>query len=121
MNKKMFVQLCINFNKEPNEMLYDLWKEELDGYDVRYINKAIKKIILEDRYMPNLNRVIEVLNNLEYIYITEEEKLLKMSEIGVKPDWVDKKIINEPIDEETKKEFEVFKTFIEELENGQRL
>ena len=43
------------------------------------------------------------------------EKVLKT--IKKTPDWLNREIINEPIDDETKKDFEEFKSFLEDFRN----
>ena len=110
MNKKQFVKLCINFNKEPSEDLFDLWKEALEDYDPYYIELALKNIITNDRYFPTLNRIIEELRNLPCIEIPENEKIKRMKAKGVVPNWLGKNITSNEGEED-----EEFKTFIEEF------
>lgn len=43
------------------------------------------------------------------------EKVLKT--IKKTPDWLNKEIVNEPIDDETKKDFEDFNNFLEDFRN----
>lgn len=117
MNKDLFKKLCLNFNKEPDKELYDLWNEELEVINSIYVEKAIKNIMKKDKFMPNLNRVFEELNKLGDVYITEEEKVKKWVQNGVKPSWYNNEIINEKIDKETEEIFEDFNNFIQEFRN----
>lgn len=90
MNKKDFAKLCMNYDKEPNEELYELWNEELKDYDNYYVEMAIKNIIANDRYFPTLSKVIEELKNLPPMEISVEEKIKRMKEKGVIPSWLEK-------------------------------
>lgn len=118
MNKKDFAKLCFNYSKEPNEDLYDLWGYNLRCYDEEEIQKAINIIIANDKYFPTLSRVLEVVKdivNKENIEYDEKYMKEKMINSGVIPDWLDKPIINKPIDDETKETYEDFKKFMEEF------
>ena len=121
MNKKDFAKLCFNFNKDPNEDLYELWKDNLRPYDDNEIQKAINTIISTDKYFPTLSRFLEVVKDIvskENVDIDDEKYIReKMKKHNIHPEWLDKEIINEPIDEETKKEFDDFNKFIEEFRN----
>lgn len=48
--------------------------------------------------------------NINYI-----SKVLENKKIDITPNWLNKKIINEEIDEQTKKDIEDFKKFLEEF------
>ena len=120
MNKKDFAKLCFNYNKEPNEDLYDLWSYNLRCFDEEEMQKTINRIITTDQYFPTLNRLLEVAKqvvreeNIEY----DEKQLGGIFERkGVVPEWYGKEIENEPIDEETEKEFKDFQTFLEDFRN----
>ena len=119
MNKKIFKQLCMNYNKEADKDLYELWEHNLRCFDEEEIQKAISIIITVDKYFPTVNRILEVVKDVvskESIdYNSESAVKEKMERLNIKPEWIDKKIINEPIDEETVKEFEDFNKFIEEF------
>lgn len=112
MNKKDFAKLCFNYGKEPNEDLFELWSYNLRCYDEDEMQKAINIIIAQDKYFPTLNRVLEVVKDVvsKEVFIKDETKYKNT-------EWYDKEIINEEIDEETKKEFEDFNKFIEEFRN----
>ena len=110
MNKKDFAKLCFNYNKEPNEELYELWNDNLKPYDEEEIQKAINIIISQDKYFPTLSRVLEVVKEIvsKEIFIKDETKYKNTS-------WYGKEIINKEIDKETQKQFEDFNQSIEEF------
>ena len=111
MNKKLFAQLCINYNKEPNEELYLLWNEELQDYDPYYVEVALKNIIKNEKYFPTLNRVMQEIKDLPCIEIPESIKRKRMKERGVIPSWLNRQIKTVENDEED----EEFKQFIAEF------
>ena len=53
------------------------------------------------------------IKNINYVIKTLQNK-------KVKPDWLDKEIINEPIDEKTDKDFNDFKDFINDFRGSWR-
>lgn len=110
MNKKDFAKLCFNFNKEPNEDLYELWEYNLRCYDEEELSKALNNIIAKDKYFPTLNRILEVVKDIvsKKTFIKDESKYKNTK-------WYNKEIINQLIDEETQKEFDNFNKFIEEF------
>lgn len=114
MNKKQFAKLCMNYDKEPNEELYSLWNEMLEDYDPYFIEVAIDNIIQNDKFFPTYSRVLEVLNNIPPMEIPEEEKIKRMKNKGVIPEWFNKEIPESEIEEDDE-----FKTFIEGFRNGQ--
>lgn len=116
MNKKDFAKLCFNYNKEPNEELYELWEYNLRCYDEEELSKAINIIIANDKYFPTLSRVLEVVKEIvskEDIIYDDEYKKEKIQKCGVIPKWLDQEIVNQEIDEQTKKEYDEFMGFIE--------
>lgn len=114
MNKQLFKQLCINYNRTADKDLFELWEYNLRPYDEEELKKAFGIIMVQDKYFPNLNRVLEVVKDVVNKELTNDRyKLEKLDRI--KPEWYGKEIENEPIDEETKKEFEDFNKFIEEF------
>ena len=118
MNKRLFKQLCMNYNKEADKELYELWEYNLRCYDEEELAKAINIIIANDKYFPTLSRILEVVKdivNKENIEYDEKYMKEKMINSGVIPDWLDKPIINKPIDDETKETYEDFKSFLEEF------
>ena len=84
MNKKLFISLCMNYNKEADARLYELWEESLKDYDPYVVEKAISNIMLKDKFMPNLNRILEEIKNTKVEY-TEEMKLKRWKEQGIEP------------------------------------
>lgn len=100
MNKKDFAKLCFNFNKEPNEDLYELWEYNLRCYDGEELSRAINIIIANDKYFPTLSRVLEVVKDivLKETFIKDESKYKNTK-------WYGKEIINQPIDKETQQEY----------------
>lgn len=106
MNKKLYKSLCDNFNKEINTDLYDMWKEELKDYDEKLVEQAIKQVIMNDKYMPTLARIIEVIKNLPPLEITEAEKINRWEKKGIHPSWLDKAIVDEKLTDEELAELE---------------
>lgn len=119
MNKKDFVKLCFNFSKEPSEELFELWEYNLRCYDEDEIQKAIGIILTQDKYFPTLNRMLEVVKGIvekeEIIQDDEDAIRKKMKRLNIRPEWLDKEIKSQPIDEETKEFEKEFKNFIEEF------
>lgn len=113
MNKTLFKQLCMNYNKQPDKELYELWEYNLRPYDEEEIQQAINIITTNDKYFPTLNRLLEVVKDivLKETFIKDESKYKNTK-------WYGKEIINQPIDEETQKEFDDFNNFIKEFRNG---
>ena len=119
MNKKIFKQLCINFNKEPDKELYELWEYNLRPYDEEEIQKAVERIIATDKYFPTFSRILEIVKDVvskeDFDYSNEDYIKEKMKKHNIHPDWLDKEITNEPIDEKTQETFEDFNNFIQEF------
>lgn len=113
MNKKQFAKLCMNYDKEPNEELYSLWNEMLEDYDSYFVEVAIDNIIKNDKFFPTFSRVLEELKKLPPMEIPEEEKIKRMKDKGVIPEWLNKEIPESEIEEDTD-----FKKFIEEFRNA---
>ena len=105
----------MNFDKEPNEELFNMWTEMLEDYDPYYIQVAIDNIIKNDKFFPAFNRILEEIKNLPPIEIPEEEKIKRMKAKRVKPEWLGKEIENQPIDDETENIFSNFQNFIKEF------
>lgn len=120
MNKKDFAKLCFNYNKEPNEDLYELWEYNLRCYDEDEMQKAINIIIAQDKFFPTLSRVLEVVKDVvrkEDVFKNEDAIIEKAKRLNINLKWYNEDIESEPVDEETKKTFEDFKKFIEEFRN----
>ena len=122
MNKQLFKKLCLNYGKDPNKDLYELWSNELRPYDEEELEKAISIIVANDKFFPTLSRVLEVVKEVvknEVIDFNSEASVRKkMERLNIHPDWLDKEIENEPMDEETQKEFDDFQEFLEEFRNS---
>lgn len=114
MNKKLFIRLCKNFDKEPDKDLYELWDEELEDIDNYYIELAVKKIIKTYSYFPILKKIMEELNTID-VYLPIEEKTKRMIEKNIIPEWLNKEIINEEITNE--EDFKDFQNFIQEFKS----
>jgi hypothetical protein len=95
MNKKLYKMLCLNFNKELDKDMYEFLSEELIDYDPYYVEQAIKKIIREDRFFPNISRILDVIKSIPTHYFSEEEKIQRWSEHNIRPKWLDKELANE--------------------------
>jgi len=120
MNKKQFKKLCLNYGKDANVDLYELWNYNLRCFDEDEIEKTINIIISTDQYFPTLNRLLEVAKQVvreEDIDYDEKQLGGIFKEKGVVPEWYGKEIENEPIDEETEKEFNEFQAFLEDFRN----
>mgnify|MGYP003293357869 CR=1 FL=1 len=88
------------------------------SFDIDLSNiKTINNIIKTDTYFPTMARILEELKNLPFEEIPTEEKRRRMKEKGVEPSWLDKVFEDEEVDEMTLKEFDDFKSFIEEFRN----
>lgn len=110
MNKQLFKQLCMNYNKEADKDLYELWNYNLRCYDEEEIQRTINIIISNDKYFPTLSRMLEVIKQIiEKKFFTKDKIKYKNTK------WFNKEIINEKIDEQSKKDFEDFKRFLEEF------
>ena len=104
----LFKQLCMNYDKVPNEELYILWKNELKDFDPYYIEVAIKNIIARDRYFPTLSKILEELKNVPAMEIPQEVKIKRMKDKGVIPSWLNQNINESEIEVDYE-----FKNFIE--------
>lgn len=108
MNKKDFAMLCINYGKEPNEDLFELWKYNLRPYDEEEIKKTFNIIMAQDKFFPTLNRIIEVVKDL-----VSKEETIKI--IKIKPERYFNETTNLEIDEETENIYNDFQNFIKEF------
>lgn len=115
MRIELFKQLCANFNKEPNEDLYLLWNEQLEDYDPYYLEIAIGNIIRNDNFFPTISRVLEELKRIPLEEIPTSEKIRRMKERGIEPEWLDKVFEEEMLDEEDEGTFNDFQNFIQEF------
>ena len=118
MYKETFKKLCMSFDKKPNQELYEYWDEILEDYDPYFIDIAINNIIKNDKFFPTIARIIEEIQNTPYEEISTEEKRRRMKEKGINPEWVDKVIENEEVEQNDIDTFNEFKSFLEGLKNG---
>jgi len=118
MKVELFRKLCMNFNKEPNEELYLLWKEQFDDYDPYYLEIVINNIIANDSYFPTISKVIEEFKKTNCKEIPVKEKERRKKEKNVIPNWLYKEIINQPINNEVEKKYNNFNSFLEEFRNA---
>lgn len=113
MNKKIYKMLCANYNKELDKEMYEFLEEELKEYDPLIVEIAIKELIRNERYMPNLAKILDAIQNITFIEISEEQKIARWEEKGIHPKWLDTKITYKETDEkeleQLKKDFEIFK------------
>ena len=116
MNKNLFKQLCINYNKEADKDLYNLWEHNLRCYDENEVQKAINIIISQDKYFPTFSRMLEAVKSVvekQILNIDENYKREKMINLKIKPQWFDKNIVAEPIEPD-----EEFQNFIKKFRNA---
>ena len=121
MNKTIFKKLCLNYDKEPDKDLYELWEYQLRAYDEEEIQQMVEYIITNDRFFPTLSRVLEVIKEIAKkeldTFDSEKNVREKMKRLNIHPTWLDQEIVNEPIDEETQETFEDFNSFLMEFRN----
>lgn len=113
MNKNLFKQLCMNFNKDADKELYNMWEYNLRCFDEEEIKKAISIIISQDKYFPTFSRLLEVIKgivNKEQLNINENTKREKMVTLKVVPKWLNENIETKEIEED-----EEFNKFINEF------
>ena len=112
MNKTLYKKLCMNYGKELDKETYEFMEEALRQYDDKLVEQAIKQIIMNDKFMPTLARIIEVIKEQPILEITEEDKLERWEKKGIHPSCLDKTITNERLtDEELAELEEEFKIF----------
>lgn len=120
MNKNIFKLLCMNYNREADKNLYQLWLYNLRCYDEEEVKKAANIIISQDKFFPTLSRMLEVLKDIVKKedfedYNSERTVRKKLETLSFKPEWYGKEIKNQEIDESTQREIEDFNNFIKEF------
>lgn len=101
-----------NYAKEELETLYEF----LQDYEYQTMNKAIKKLISKNNYIPNVSQMIseykEIKKELGYGSITkakrlgnikteqESDKAFRFIDKGITPNWLDKEIKEDKITNE---------------------
>ena len=108
MNKKQYQLLCSNFNKQKDIDQYELMEEIFKDEDPLYMERAVKKIINEDKFFPSVARIKEVLEEVWKTPLTEEEKLKRWEKEGITPSCLSKEPEETQISEEELKELEDF-------------
>lgn len=106
MNRKLYSMLCENYNKTKSEEHYGLLKMFLEDCDPIYLERAINKIIKQDKFFPSAARIIEVYDEVDGSVLTEEEKLKKWSKEGIVPECTTKEPTEEEIYDEELKELQ---------------
>lgn len=108
MNRKLYSLLRDNFNKQKDDEHYQMIKEVFEDEDPLLLERAIKKIINEDRFFPSVARIKEVLNELSDIPLSKDEKLKRREKEGITPSCLSKEPEETQISEEELKELEDF-------------
>lgn len=71
MNKKEFMEITklleINYSKQLDVKILELWYEELKEYPKYRYEFAIKEIIKNETFMPNLSKVFEYLKKPDWL------------------------------------------------------
>ena len=106
MNRRMYSVLCDNFNKQKSEDHYELLKENLKNYDPVYLERAINKIVSEDKFFPSVARLKEVVEMVSSEPLTKEEKLKRWEKEGIVPECISKEPQEEQIQDEELKELQ---------------
>jgi len=100
MKIELFNKLCTNYNKTPNEEIYLLFNEALKDYDELYVEKAINLLMVKEKFFPNLATIMDYIQGLDEIIVSEEEKIKRWNKKGIRPKWLDERIKKEPISKE---------------------
>ncbi len=100
MNRKLYSTLCTNFNKTKDDEHYQMLKENLKNEDSLYLERAIIKIIQEDKYFPSVARIKEALNEICDEPLTQDEKIKRWGKEGITPSCLSKEPQSEEIDDE---------------------
>ena len=108
MNRKLYSLLCDNFNKQKDDEHYQMIKEVFKDEDSLLLERALIKIINEDKFFPSVARIREVLNEQSNIPLTKEEKLKRWEKEGITPSCLSKEPEETQISEEELKELEDF-------------
>ena len=118
MNKELFKKLCMNYNKSANKELYELWNYNLRPFDDEEVEEALNIIVGTDKFFPTLSRILEVVKEVVKNKTTADSETIvreKMKKHNIHPEWLDKYIENDPIDEETQNEYDDFQDFLKEF------
>ena len=61
---KLYNQLLLNYNKEFDSDMFEMWYEELVEFDLKYIKQVFRKLMIQNKFMPTLKEVIDELKNV---------------------------------------------------------
>lgn len=120
MNKTEFSKIInllkISYNKSYTKEELETLYEFLQDYEYQIMNKAIKKLISKNNYIPNVSQMIseykEIKKELGYGSITkakrlgnikteqESDKAFRFIDKGITPNWLDKEIKEDKITNE---------------------
>lgn len=106
MNKKLYITLCSNFNKPKDKEHFELLEEIFKDEDPLLLERAIIKIIQEDKFFPSVARIKEALNEVWITPLTEEEKLKRWNKEDIVPVSTTKEPKEELVSEEELKELQ---------------
>ena len=106
MNKKLYMALCTNYNKQKDKEHFELLEEMFKDDDPIYMERTIKRIIKEDKFFPSVARIKEVLNEEYNIPLTEEEKLKRWNKEGIVPECTAKEPTEANVSDEELKELQ---------------
>lgn len=86
MNKKEFMEITklleINYSKQLDVKILELWYEELKEYPKYRYEFAIKEIIKNETFMPNLSKVFEYLKKPDWLNMDIPENPATPEEIA---------------------------------------
>ena len=101
--------LCSNFNKQKDIDQYEMWKEIFSDKDIYYdviMDRTIKYIIENDKYMPSVARIKEVYEEMFKTPLTPEEKLKRWEKKGITPSCLNKEPNEEDVSDEELQELQ---------------
>lgn len=113
--KRIYKNLCANFQKPLDKDLCEFWFEELEPFDIDELKKTFRNIIAKDRFFPNLNRIYEELKKIQFKEVDEYQKGARFEEKNIRPIWYGKEIRNEEIDYDTQCIASDFENFLSEI------
>ena len=90
MFKQLYGLLTDNYNKPKSKEQYEMFCEVFENEDEIYLEKVVKKIIKEDKFMPSIARIKEVVEEMYNEPLTEKDKLKRWEKEGIKPSYLTK-------------------------------
>lgn len=112
MDRKFFKMLCDNFGKTLNADLYELFDNELKDYDPILVERAVKKILDENKFFPTLSDIKNIIKDLPELKISDEEKIKRWNSKGIQPSWLNEE---QEIEEITEEELEELKDLLKDF------